>query len=413
MITKKEKKIVLENFLSLSTLQSLNYILPVIILPYLIRVIGPEKFGLIAFAQAFVQYFMILTDYGFSLSATRKISLCEKEKEQVCRIFSSVMTVKTLLAVLSLLILLTIVNTIPRFKNDWLIFVLSFGAVIGNTLFPAWFFQGKEKMKYTAAINIIGGIIYALCIFIFVRKPTDFLYVPLLNSLFFLVTGIFGLYIAFRDFDLRFIFQTYDNIQDELKTGWNIFVSIISINAYTATRIFAVGLLTNNTLTGFYSIAEKIAGLIQSFPMDSLSQAVYPRLSKIFTKNKERALSLMYKAQRTTTSGFLISLPLIFIFTPLIVKIACGAAYEEVIITLRLLLIAIFFVGANAFKIQFLLVCGKADIYSRIHVAAAWIGLPLIFILIYIFSYIGAAIATVIIEMAIFILTLRILKEVL
>ena len=88
IITAKDKKVILRNFLSLSSLQGINYLLPLIILPYLIRVIGPAKFGLIAFAQAFVQYFMILTDYGFSLSATRKISLCRADKKEVCAIFS-------------------------------------------------------------------------------------------------------------------------------------------------------------------------------------------------------------------------------------------------------------------------------------------------------------------------------------
>src|SRR3989338_2604121 len=93
-ITPNEKKIVLANFISLTTLQGINYVLPVIVLPYLIRVIGPEKFGLVAFSQAFVQYFMIFTDYGFSLSATREISLCRGQKGKICSIFSSVMTVK-------------------------------------------------------------------------------------------------------------------------------------------------------------------------------------------------------------------------------------------------------------------------------------------------------------------------------
>ena len=103
IVTHKERKIVLKNFLSLTTLQGISYLLPLVVLPYLVRVIGIEKFGLIAFAQSLVQYFMILTDYGFSLSATRKISLCGEHNKKVSAIFSSVMTVKLIFAALSFL----------------------------------------------------------------------------------------------------------------------------------------------------------------------------------------------------------------------------------------------------------------------------------------------------------------------
>ena len=80
IVTHHERRIVLKNFLSLTTLQTINYLLPLVILPYLTRVIGMDKFGLIAFAQSLVQYFMILTDYGFSLSATKEISLVGEHK---------------------------------------------------------------------------------------------------------------------------------------------------------------------------------------------------------------------------------------------------------------------------------------------------------------------------------------------
>ncbi|MFA4854662.1 MAG: flippase [Candidatus Omnitrophota bacterium] len=412
IVTHREKKTVLKNFISLTTLQGMNYILPLAVLPYLIRVIGIEKFGLIAFAQSLVQYFMILTDYGFSLSATREISLLGEHKEKASAIFSSVMTVKLILAGISFLALCAILYFVPKFRNDWPVYILSFGAVIGNTLFPVWFFQGKEKMSYITVINVIAGITYALLIFVLIKSPQDYLLVPLLNSLLFLISGVWGLYIAFKKFKLEFILQSYTGIKNELKTGWDIFISVVSVNAYTTTRVFAVGLLTNNLLTGYYSLAERIANVIQSFPMNSFSQAVFPRISNVFAKNRQRATAIMYRIQDGITLGFVISLPIAFLIAPWIIKFACGSAYTEVVLTLRLLLAAVFFVGANAFKVQFLLVCGKADLYAKIHIAAAIIGLPLIFILIYMYSYVGAAMSTVLTEAGVFILTSLIVDKV-
>lgn len=405
IVTHKERKIVFGNFISLTSLQSINYILPLVVLPYLIRIIGMEKFGLIAFAQSLVQYFLIVTDYGFSLSATRTISLIGEHKQKTNELFSSVMTVKLIFSSISFLILCGLIFFIPKFKADWLVYILSFGSVIGSTLFPVWFFQGKEKMNYIAVVNVISGLVYAVCIFIFINSPEDFLLVPFLNSLFSVTSGILGLYIAFRKFRLEFIFQKYDSIKRELKTGWDIFISILSINAYTTTRIFAVGLLTNNVITGYYSLAEKIANYIQTFPLDSFTRAVFPRISNVFLKNKQRATAIMYRIQDGITLGFVISLPIAYLIAPWIIKLACGTAYQEVVLTLRLLLAAVFFVGANNFKVQFLLVCGKQDLYAKIHIGAALIGLPLIFLLIYHFSYMGAALATILIEAGVFIVT--------
>jgi len=401
----------LKNVISLSGLQLVTYIFPIIILPYLFRVIGPEKFGLIAFAQAFVQYFMILTDYGFSVSATKDISIHIDNKLKICNVISAVMTIKTILAILSFLILCLAVFFIPRFKEDWMVYILSFGVVIGNTFFPAWFFQGSEKMKYTAKINIIGEFAYAFGILIFIRNPHDYLLVPIITSLSAILTGLIGQYILFTRFDVYFQFPKLHDLRQQLKAGWNVFISVLAINAYTTTRIFAVGLLTNNTLTGFYSVAEKIANAVQTFPLYAFTQAVFPRLSKIFQKSKFKAFEIMTQIQLITVIISLIFLPITFILAPLIVRLVCGGEYPAAVLSLRFLLISVFFISSNAFRVQFLLVCGKTDIYSRIHITMAIIGLPLLIIFIYCFSYVGAAMATSIIEASVFTMTYLAVKK--
>ena len=119
----------------------------------------------------------------------------------------------------------------------------------------------------------------------------------------------------------------------------------------------------------------------------------------------------MQQVQRITVIISLIFLPLIFILAPFIVKLVCGGNYPAAILSLRFLLISVFFISSNAFRVQFLLVCGKTDVYSRIHITMAAIGLPLIIIFIYSFSYVGAAMATAIIEAGVFTMTYFTVKK--
>lgn len=83
----KTRKVLLENFFSLSFLQVANNIFPLIILPYLLSILKPEKYGIIVFANAFIEYFIILTGYSFNLSTTREISVNKEDKTKTFRNF--------------------------------------------------------------------------------------------------------------------------------------------------------------------------------------------------------------------------------------------------------------------------------------------------------------------------------------
>jgi len=89
-----DNKKLLSNFVSLSVLQVVGFILPLLVIPYLISVLGVGKFGLVALAQAVITYFAVFTDYGFNLSATRDISINRNNNTKVSSIFNSVLTTK-------------------------------------------------------------------------------------------------------------------------------------------------------------------------------------------------------------------------------------------------------------------------------------------------------------------------------
>lgn len=290
----EDKKRLLSNFFSLSVLQGANYILPLITLPYLVRVLGVEYFGLLAFATATIAYFAIITDYGFNLTATREISIHRDKKEKVVEIFSSVMTIKVILMFLSFFLLSILVFSFEKFSQHWEVYFLTFGTVIGQVLFPVWFFQGMERMKYITYLNILAKSIFTIAIFIFVQEQIDFWIVPLLTSVGFIVAGVLSLYLVKKEFGVRFELQTVDTIKHHLVEGWHVFVSRLYVSLYTTTNVMLLGLFTNNTAVGYYSIAEKIVVAIGGL-FEPANQTIYPYLARKYKENFSKFVEFVKK----------------------------------------------------------------------------------------------------------------------
>jgi PST family polysaccharide transporter len=398
------RKRLFENFLSLSVLQVASYILPLITLPYLVRVLGPEKFGLIAFSQAFIGYFNILTDYGFNLSATREISINRENKEKVSEIFSSVMVIKISLLLVSLVIMSVIVFSFEKFRQDWLIYYLAFGVILGQTLFPVWLFQGMERMKYITFLNILAKLIFTVAIFVFIRHASDYLYVPLLNSFGAIVAGLLAMWVVFRNFKVGFKIPSLEEIKYHLKVGWILFKTTIFVSAYRETNVFILGLVTNNTITGYYSIAEKILKAVQSL-QGPLGQALYPVFCTKYGTDKKNFKLYHFKYLKLIIPIYTSLTISIILLSHYIIKLVAGKVYYESLIDLQILSVVVLVGGLNYyFGILALIPLKFEKAFSKFVIIVGLLNIILCSVLSYLFNDIGASISLVLSETILFIL---------
>lgn len=380
--TSPEKKRFIENVFSLGLLQGANYILPLLTIPYLVRVLGPDYFGLLAFATATIMYAALLTDYGFNLSATRQISIHRENHRKVSEIFSSVMIIKSLLMFAGFIATILLVTTIDKFNEHWEVYILTFGVVIGQVLFPVWFFQGIEMMKYITFINIFSKSIFTLLIFIFVKNKSDFLLVPFFTALGAVFGGLWSMHLIVNKIGCKLIWPGLDNIKFQLKDGWHVFFSSLAISLYTVSTTFILGLLTNSAAVGQFAGVEKIIQAAKGI-YQPIAQAVYPMIGKMFHDNKLTALTFAKNLTKiiiiimSLLSGFL------YIFSNSIANLILGPQFSEAAILLKImsplpLIIAL----SNILGIQIMLNLGLKAAFSKILTVAALIGVAFSFLLV-------------------------------
>lgn len=391
-------KVLVKNFTSLSLLQLANYIFPVITLPYLVRVLGPEKYGLINFAAAFSAYFVIITDYGFNLSATQEISVNRNDKEKVSEIFSSVLTIKIILFFLSSGIFFLIVNMFELFSNDAGLYSIMFIGVVGIVLFPLWVYQGVEKMKYILIINVAIRSVTIVSIFLLVKVENDYLLLAVIYTITQVMTGITGLFFAIRKFDLRYLFPSKVQLLEQLKKGWNLFLSSIWINLYTTSNVFILGLFAPSSVVGYYSAADKVRIAFQGI-LSSMSQSVFPYVNKLLAESYQKFISFNRKLLKISVMiGIIISSSL-FLFAEPIVKIVLGNEYSPSVIVLRIIawLPLIIFLS-NVFGIQTMLPLNYQKKFSQILFLAALINLMISFSIVPSYFEIGTSVSMLVTE---------------
>lgn len=395
ILKNKDKKRISKNFTSLIILQGANFLLPLIILPYLVRILGTERFGLVMFAQSFALFFNVLVDFGFNLSATREISIYRNDKSKMSEIFSSVFLIKAVLIIVSLLIMALLMVFIPRFNNDWEIYYLSFGVVIGQALFPVWFFQGIEKMSVITMINVFAKLVFTVLILLLVKSDVDYLLVPLFNSIGFIIAGFIGLLTALKYVKLSFP-------KKEITKGLfiessQLFVSNLSVTLYTTFNTIVLGLFTNNTLVGVYSSMEKLVLAIKNL-YTPIFQSIFPWLS---SKNKNEIILTTKKLIPILfTIGSIVTF-IIFFFAKDILHIIYAndliTSYSNIFRILGL--IAIFSSLNMLFNMLFLSTLKKYKERMKIIVTAGVLNVVLAIILVKFFNIYGIAVTVTFTEL--------------
>ena len=167
------KSRITHNVIALYGIQIATYVVPLAVVPYLARVLGPYSWGLVALAQAFGFYLSMVVDFGFQLSGARKIARSQDNGLEIENTLAGIMGAKVLLAIASVGVIFVAQRIVPSFRQNGLILWAGAFSGIGQGFSMLWLYQGLERMRTSSAVDIVAKIAGAGGVFLLVHKPAD------------------------------------------------------------------------------------------------------------------------------------------------------------------------------------------------------------------------------------------------
>ena len=202
---------------------------------------GKDYYGLIIFAQAVISYLVILQNFGLNTFAVKEISIHANDKEKISSIVSNVLVLKGFLFIASLLILYIIILFISSFKSYEVLLFLTMWVCLFDFIFPKWYLQGLEKMKYITYIHFFSKIIVLILIFTLINKPEDYLRLPFFYLIGALLSGILSLIIIFKYHKIKFTSVTKNELKKIINKSTTFFISEVSVSIFANSNKVIIG----------------------------------------------------------------------------------------------------------------------------------------------------------------------------
>jgi len=311
--------------------------MPFFIVPYIVRILGPEKYGNINFAANFIAYFTLIINYSFDYTATREISINKDNYIFISKLFWTVIITKIFFFILCSIIFWVLVSSIPLLRDNYLLFIITYIGIVANVLMPNWIFQGMERFHILVTFNILGKILMTVSIFLFFKFESQFLLVPLLTSITSILSSLISFIYAIQSWQINIYLPKLKEIIHTAKVNATIFVSSIMVNINTASTVVILGFIANNTAVGYYTAMLKINSVISGLVLVPFSLVAFPHLSKSFHHSQLLGVTTIKKMTAIMIILTTLVSIVVFLFAKPIILLIFGEKFIGALVCLKII----------------------------------------------------------------------------
>ena len=384
----------------ISTLAGILF--PLVTFPYASRIMEADGIGQVGFYNSIINYISLFTSLGIPIYAIREIARVRDNEEEMNKTVVEIVLLHSFLTFIGYIIVAVLCATVEKIAINIPMFLVLSSAIFFNAIGCEWFYKGIEDFEYITIRGLVVRIVSTISLFVFVHTKADLIIYAGLTVFGTIGNNIFNFLRLRKHISISRLRLQDLYISRHLIPAFRIFALNLVISLYVNLDTVMIGFFKDNTSVGYYEGATKLTKLLLGV-VQALQTAMIPRFSYLAKPETMKEFDAL--CQKVVDFVVTISIPFaigLYVLSPTLIHLFCGPSYEPAVLTLEIIspiIILISLSGIPCFQILYPLGHENIAIWSTI--TGALINLMICIILIPIYSYNGAAIATVVGEMTV------------
>lgn len=285
-----------------------NILIPLLIFPFVSRVIGADGLGRVSLFTNVSTYAMLLGSLGIQTYGVRTVASVRNNPEMLQQRSSELFSINLLFSAVVAGLLLSSGLFVQRFKEEPMLLSIIGVEVALSPFGINWFYSGLEQYRYIVTRTI--GIKLAMVIAVFLLVPTGgyLSYAAILiasNCISYVINYLH----ARRITSIRFTAGT--NLKEHWKPMMFFFASALAVSIYISLDTIMLGFISGDRAVGLYTVASKTKSLLL-IAVNSISTALLPRLSFYYSENRIEEYRQII--EKSVSVIMMISMPLVMFF---------------------------------------------------------------------------------------------------
>lgn len=322
-----------KNFIYSGILTSANYIFPLIVYPYVSRVLGVTRIGACNFVDSIVQYFILLSMFGITSIGVREIAKAKNDKDRLNQAYNSIFWTNALFTIISVVLLIVVIFSVQDLYEYRKLLYVGVLKVVSNFFLIDWLFRGLEEFKYITIRTLLVKCLYVIAVFLFIKEETDYTTYYLLTVMMITVNSILN-----HRYSRNFVKVSFRNIKCGTFIYPIIIMGVYSVmtSMYTTFNTAYLGFVAGDKEVGYYTTAHTLYGALLAL-FGAFTNVMLPRMSSLVSEgNIERFKYLLSKSSNILFSYSIPFVLLFIVYAPEIINLYAGKGFEGAILPMQI-----------------------------------------------------------------------------